>query len=160
VITNRLGRGRELLARAPEFRCRFRAWRGERPFWAGLFTFTAGLPILYWPYAKLDLGGIPLALSTTSGAGALVIGILLLALGVALCWRPHLRVFAGLATLLLALISFPVANFGGLFLGVASGLVGGSLACAWLPPTAEEPSTPPSDRTATTVPAEEGRSGR
>ncbi|MGW2749291.1 DUF6114 domain-containing protein, partial [Streptomyces sp. NPDC001450] len=31
----------------------FRAWRGERPFWAGLFTLAAGLPILYWPYVNL-----------------------------------------------------------------------------------------------------------
>lgn len=149
VITDLFGKGRQLLTRTPEFRRGFRAWRGERPFWAALFTFAAGLPILYWPYANLNLGGIPLALSTTSGAGSLLIGTLLLALGVALCCRPHLRVFAGIATLLLALISFPVANFGGLFLGVASGLIGGSLACAWLPPRADEPTTT----------AEEGRSG-
>ncbi|MGW7237782.1 DUF6114 domain-containing protein [Streptomyces sp. NPDC054804] len=159
MITNPFGRPGELLAAAPEFRRRFRTWRGERPFWAGLFTFTAGLPILYWPFAKLDLGGIPLALSTTSGAGSLVIGTLLLVLGVTLCCRPHLRVFAGIATLLLAVISFPVANFGGLFLGVASGLVGGSLACAWLPPTAGEPPAPPSEGGTTVVAAAEGRSG-
>lgn len=114
----------------------FRAWRGERPFWAGLFTFTAALPILYWPYASLDLGGIPLALSTTSGAGSLTIGVLLMTLGITLWYRAHLRVFAGITTLLLALISFPVANLGGLFLGVLLGLIGGSLACAWLPPPA------------------------
>ncbi|MER7834798.1 DUF6114 domain-containing protein [Streptomyces sp. NPDC096040] len=159
MITNPFGRAGELLTATLEFRRRFSTWRGERPFWAGLFTFTAGLPILYWPYAKLDLGGIPLALSTTSGAGSLVIGTLLLTLGITLCYRPHLRVFAGIATLLLAVVSFPVANFGGLFLGVASGLIGGSLACAWLPPTAEEPPTPPSDGGTTAVPAAEGRSG-
>ncbi|MGW3132068.1 DUF6114 domain-containing protein [Streptomyces sp. NPDC001123] len=150
MITNPVARGRELLFRAPEFRRRFRTWRGERPFWAGLFTFAAGLPILYWPYANLNLGGIPLALSTTSGAGSLMIGALLLALGIALCCRPHLRVFAGIATLLLAVVSFPVANFGGLFLGVAFGLVGGSLACAWLPPPADEPPTEPNDGRAAT----------
>jgi hypothetical protein len=122
-----------------EVRRRFRVWRGERPFWAGLFTFKAGLPILYWPYAHLDLGGVPLALSTTSGAGSLIIGVLLMTLGLALWYRPHLRLFAGIAALLLSLVSFPVANFGGLFLGVISGLIGGSLACAWLPPAAEPP---------------------
>ncbi|MEU9151259.1 DUF6114 domain-containing protein [Streptomyces sp. NPDC048417] len=158
MITNPFARPGELLAAAPEFRRGFRTWRGERPFWAGLFTFTAGLPILYWPFAKLDLGGIPLALSTTSGAGSLVIGTLLLVLGIALCCRPHLRVFAGIATLLLAVISFPVANFGGLFLGVASGLIGGSLACAWLPPTAGEPPTPPSGSGTKAVVAPEDRS--
>ncbi|MFK0284663.1 DUF6114 domain-containing protein [Streptomyces sp. NPDC090499] len=162
MITNPFRNGRELLARASEFRPWFRTWRGGRPFWAGLFTFAAGLPILYWPYANLNLGGIPLALSTTSGAGSLLIGTLLLALGVALCCRPHLRVFAGIATLLLAVVSFPVANFGGLFLGVALGLVGGSLACAWLPPPADEPHTAPDDRPAPTAAPTvtgEGRSG-
>ncbi|MFD8817631.1 DUF6114 domain-containing protein, partial [Streptomyces sp. NPDC059627] len=133
------GKGRELLVRAPEFWHRFGTWRGERPFWAGLFTFAAGLPILYWPYANLNLGGLPLALSTTSGAGSLVIGALLLTLGVALCCRPHLRVFAGIATLLLALVSFPVANFGGLFLGVASGLGGGGPGSGGVRPAAPRP---------------------
>ncbi|OLZ73411.1 hypothetical protein AV521_04895 [Streptomyces sp. IMTB 2501] len=158
MIIKPLGRRRELLAAAVEFRRAFRTWRGERPFWAGAFTFAAGLPILYWPYANLDLGGVPLALSTASGAGSLVIGTLLLALGVALWYGPHLRVFAGISTLLLALISLPVANLGGLFLGAASGLIGGSLACAWMPPTADEPSTPPGDCPESPVPTGEGRS--
>ncbi|MEU6192561.1 DUF6114 domain-containing protein [Streptomyces sp. NPDC047061] len=161
MITNPFGRGHELLARAPEFRRGFRTWRGERPFWAGLFTFAAGLPILYWPYANLNLGGIPLALSTTSGAGSLVIGTLLLVLGLTLCCRPHLRVFAGIATLLLAVVSLPVANFGGLFLGVACGLVGGSLACAWLPPPADDQTAaaPTAAAAAAAASAGEGRSG-
>ncbi|WP_411577177.1 DUF6114 domain-containing protein [Streptomyces sp. HUAS TT20] len=138
MITNFSGRQRELRAVVADARCTFRAWRGVRPFWAGLFTLLAGLPILYWPYANMDLSGIPLALSTTSGAGSLVIGILLMALGITLWYRPAVRVFAGIATLLLALISFPVANFGGLFLGLISGLIGGSLACAWLPPVVDD----------------------
>ena len=119
----------------------FRTWRGERPFWAGLFTSAAGLPILYWPYVDLNLGGIPLALSTTSGAGSLIIGVLLITLGLTLWRHAHLRTFAGIATLLLSLISFPVANLGGLFLGVSAGLIGGSLACSWVPPAAGEPPT-------------------
>ncbi|KUN00070.1 hypothetical protein AQI95_35460 [Streptomyces yokosukanensis] len=159
MTTNPFGRRRELLTMALDFRRGLRTWRGERPFWAGLFTCTAGLPILYWPYANIDLGGVPLALSTTSGVGSLAIGILLLALGATLWYRPHFRVFAGCATLLLSLISFPVANFGGLFLGVVSGLLGGSLACAWMPPAAEEPSTPANDRTTTAATAGEGGGG-
>lgn len=152
MIINFLGRQRELRVTAADARRRFTTWRGERPFWAGLFTFKAGLPILYWPYANLNLGGIPLTLSTTSGAGSLVIGVLLMALGLALWYRPHLRVFAGIATLLLALISFPVANFGGLFLGLISALIGGSLACAWMPPTATEPSAASSSHAPDTAP--------
>ncbi|MEU5533094.1 DUF6114 domain-containing protein [Streptomyces sp. NPDC020362] len=136
MLTDVFGRPVNLRATAAGVRRRFRVWRGERPFWAGLFTFKAGLPILYLPYAHLHLGGIPLALSTTSGAGSLVIGVLLMALGLTLWYHQHLRMFAGIATLLLALISFPVANFGGLLLGLGSGLVGGALACSWIPPAA------------------------
>ncbi|MGV4987942.1 DUF6114 domain-containing protein [Streptomyces sp. NPDC001709] len=133
-----LRRPAKLRVTAADARRRFRTWRGERPFWAGVFTFNASLPILYLPYAHLDLGGIPLALSTTSGSGSLIIGILLMALGLSLWYQQRLRVFAGIATLLLALVSFPVANFGGFLLGLISALIGGSLACAWIPPTAAE----------------------
>ncbi|MGW4514164.1 DUF6114 domain-containing protein [Streptomyces sp. NPDC004393] len=112
----------------------FGEWRGERPFWAGLFTFVAGLPIMYFPYTHLNLQGIALALSTTSGAASLIIGVLLVVLGVSLWFQQHVRVFAGIATLLLSLVSFPLANFGGLFIGLSCGLIGGSLACAWIPP--------------------------
>ncbi|MFF5438767.1 DUF6114 domain-containing protein [Streptomyces achromogenes] len=152
--------GRPLLPRgtAAHARHRFATWRGERPFWGGLFTLAAGVPILYWPYANLDMDGVPLALATTSGSGSLIIGILLIALGVALWFRPHQRVFAGLATLLLALISFPVANFGGLFLGLAAGLVGGCLACSWAPPDPTEP--PPAPTAAGSAPLPTGDSQR
>ncbi|MGW1909494.1 DUF6114 domain-containing protein [Streptomyces sp. NPDC002076] len=158
MSTNLLGRRTRLRVTAARARHRFRTWRGERPFWAGLFTSTAGLPILYWPYANLDLAGIPLAMSTTSGAGALIIGVLLITLGLTLWYQPHLRVFAGIATLLLALVSFPVANLGGLFLGLITGLIGGSLACSWTP-VATEPSPAPADCASTAVPAGEARRG-
>ncbi|MEU2491282.1 DUF6114 domain-containing protein [Streptomyces sp. NPDC007883] len=115
-------------------RRRFRAWRGGRPFWAGLFTLGAGLPIIYLPYVPLSLSGVPLALSTTAGAGALLTGTLLVVLGISLWFRPQTRVFAGITALLLSLVSFPVANFGGLFLGLFAGMIGGSLALAWAAP--------------------------
>ncbi|MFJ5533764.1 DUF6114 domain-containing protein [Streptomyces sp. NPDC093261] len=115
---------------------RFGEWRGERPFWAGTFTLCAGLPIMYFPYTHLNLQGVALALSTTSGAASLIIGVLLVVLGVSLWFQQHARVFAGVATLLLSLVSFPLANFGGLFIGLLCGLIGGSLACAWIPPEA------------------------
>ncbi|MFI5630119.1 DUF6114 domain-containing protein [Streptomyces sp. NPDC051664] len=114
-------------------RRRFRIWRGGRPFWAGLFMLLAGAPIIYFPYIHITLKGVAVALSTTAGAASLIIGILLMTLGVTLWFHQQVRVFAGIAGLLLALVSFPLANFGGLFFGLFFGLVGGSLACAWDP---------------------------
>ncbi|WP_327419538.1 DUF6114 domain-containing protein [Streptomyces sp. NBC_01233] len=116
----------------------FRFWRDNRPFWAGLMTLSAGWPILYFAYGNLTLGGVTMALSTTAGAGSLVIGVLLVTLGLLMWLRPLGRVFAGVAAILLSLISLPLANFGGLLLGALLGLVGGSLACAWSPPS-EDP---------------------
>lgn len=103
----------ELRRRCAEALRGFRTWRGERPFWAGLFTHAAGVPILYFAYVNLSLAGIPLALSTSAGAGSLIIGVLLIVLGLTLWFHQEVRVFAGAAALLLALVSFPVANLGG-----------------------------------------------
>ncbi|MFD7834458.1 DUF6114 domain-containing protein [Streptomyces sp. NPDC059761] len=126
---------REALSRALK---EFHTWRDSRPFWAGLMTLSAGWPILYLAYGHLTLGGVTMALSTAAGAGSLVIGILLITLGLLMWLRPLGRVFAGIAAILLSLVSLPIANFGGLLVGALLGLVGGSLACAWSPPS-EDP---------------------
>ncbi|WP_374775881.1 DUF6114 domain-containing protein [Streptomyces sp. NBC_01310] len=120
---------------------RFHAWRGHRPFWAGLFTLLGGLPIAYFPYADLRLGNVSLAMATTGGAGALIIGVLLITLGLALWFQETIRVFAGVAAILLALVSIPVSNLGGFFVGFTLSMVGGALALAWAPgqPADEEP---------------------
>ncbi|MFG2989848.1 DUF6114 domain-containing protein [Streptomyces sp. NPDC048257] len=112
---------------------RFHAWSGRRPFWAGLFTLLGGLPIAYFPYADLRLGNVSLAMATTGGAGALIIGVLLITLGLALWFQETIRVFAGVAAILLALVSIPVSNLGGFFVGFTLSMVGGALALAWAP---------------------------
>ncbi|MEV6679293.1 DUF6114 domain-containing protein [Streptomyces erythrochromogenes] len=121
----------------------FRAWRGRRPFWAGLFTLLGGFPIAYFPYADLRLGNVSLAMATTGGAGALIIGVLLITLGLALWFQQTIRVFAGVASILLALVSLPVSNLGGFGMGFILSLVGGALALSWAPgqPVDEEPAT-------------------
>ncbi|WHM36536.1 DUF6114 domain-containing protein [Streptomyces sp. BPTC-684] len=115
------------------WRLRFRAWRGGRPFWAGVFTMAGGVPIMYFPYANMHLGNITLAMSTTAGAGSLIIGVLLVTLGLTMWFHHVVRVFAGIAAILLALISLPVANFGGFVMGFLFALFGGALAVAWVP---------------------------
>lgn len=122
-------------------RQQFRAWRGARPFWAGLFVMLGGLPIAYFPYANLQIGHLTLAMATTAGAGSLIIGVLLVVLGVSLWFQKHVRVFAGVAAILLALVSIPVSNLGGFLIGFLFSLVGGAMAVSWAPgaPPAEEP---------------------
>ncbi|MFE7366186.1 DUF6114 domain-containing protein [Streptomyces anulatus] len=114
-------------------RRRFRAWRGHRPFWAGLFTMVGGVPIAYFPYASMTLGNMTLAMSTTAGAGSLIIGVLLITLGLTMWFHSIVRVFAGVAAILLALISIPVANIGGFVIGFVFALVGGALSISWAP---------------------------
>ncbi|THA70439.1 hypothetical protein E6P78_10830 [Streptomyces sp. A0958] len=130
----------------------FRTWRGDRPFWAGLFTMLGGLPIMYFPYANMHLGNVTLAMSTTAGAGSLIIGVLLVTLGLTMWFHSIVRVFAGVAAILLALISIPVANIGGFLIGFIFALLGGALSVSWAPgeaPAEEEPAQ------AAAAPAEE-----
>ncbi|MEU5219509.1 DUF6114 domain-containing protein [Streptomyces sp. NPDC020807] len=112
---------------------RFKVWRQTRPFWAGLLTILGGVPIAYLPYGDLRLGNVSLAMKTTAGAGALIIGVLLITLGLTMWYQPIVRVFAGVATIVLGLVSIPVSNFGGLLIGFLLALVGGGMSIAWAP---------------------------
>ncbi|MGW7429943.1 DUF6114 domain-containing protein [Streptomyces sp. NPDC054861] len=115
------------------WRLRFRAWRGNRPFWGGLFTMIGGVPIAYLPYGDMRLGNMTLAMATTAGAGALIIGVLLITLGLTMWFQPVVRVFAGVAAIVLGLVSIPVSNFGGLVVGFLCSLIGGGLSVSWAP---------------------------
>ncbi|MDX2530616.1 DUF6114 domain-containing protein [Streptomyces europaeiscabiei] len=114
-------------------RRRFSDWRGSRPFWAGLLVLLGGFPIMYFPYADLQIGHLTLAMATTGGSGSLIIGVLLVVLGVSLWFQRHVRTFAGTAAILLALVSIPVSNLGGFGFGFLLALIGGALAIAWGP---------------------------
>jgi hypothetical protein len=122
-------------------RQQFRAWRGTRPFWAGLFVLLGGFPIAYFPYAHLQIGHLTLAMATTAGAGSLIIGVLLGVLGISLWFQKHVRVFAGVAAILLGLVSIPVSNLGGFLIGFLFALIGGAMAVSWAPgaPPVAEP---------------------
>lgn len=149
---------------------RFRDWRGTRPFWAGLFTLLGGIPIAYLPYATLQLGQMTLSMATTAGSGSLIIGVLLVTLGLTMWFQQAVRIFAGVAAILLALVSLPVANMGGFFFGFLLALIGGALSISWAPgqpetepepaPLADDPLEPvaaPTYDTETTVDANGGR---
>jgi uncharacterized membrane protein len=121
-------------------RLRFRDWRGTRPFWAGLFTILGGVPIAYFPYATLKLGTMSLTMATTAGAGSLIIGVLLITLGLTMWFQQATRVFAGVAAIILALVSLVVSNIGGFLIGFLLAMLGGALAVAWVPGKSEDTS--------------------
>lgn len=114
-------------------RTQFRAWRGSRPFWAGLFVMLGGLPIAYFPYANLQIGHLTLAMQTAGGSSSLIIGVLLVVLGFTLWFQKHVRTFAGVAAILLALVSIPLSNLGGFLIGFLFALIGGAMAVSWAP---------------------------
>ncbi|GAA2132250.1 hypothetical protein GCM10009760_07020 [Kitasatospora kazusensis] len=114
-------------------RLKFRTWRRTRPFWGGLLAMIAGLPIMYFPYAKLHLAGLTMTMATTAGAGSLIIGLLMITLGLTAWFQPLVRVFCGVAVTILALVSVPVSNLGGFGMGLITGLLGGGLLAAWTP---------------------------
>ncbi|GGO33216.1 hypothetical protein GCM10012286_00490 [Streptomyces lasiicapitis] len=124
-------------------RLRFRGWRGQRPFWGGLLTLLGGIPIMYFPYANLTLGTMTIRMATTAGAGSLIIGVLLVVLGLTMWFQPQSRVFAGVAAILLALVSLVVSNFGGFVMGFLLALVGGALGVSWMPTRLEKRSKRP-----------------
>ncbi|MFJ4829938.1 DUF6114 domain-containing protein [Streptomyces sp. NPDC088747] len=114
-------------------RLRFRDWRGNRPFWAGLFTLLGGVPIAYFPYATFKLGNMSLAMATTAGAGSLIIGVLLITLGLTMWFQQATRIFAGVAAIILGLVSLVVSNIGGFIIGFLLSLIGGALSVSWMP---------------------------
>jgi hypothetical protein len=117
----------------------FRVWRGQRPFWGGTLTLLAGIPIAYVPYQNLTLGSLTIRMSTTAGAGSLIIGVLLVVLGLTMWFQPQSRVFAGVAAILLALVSLVVSNFGAFLIGFLLGLIGGALGVSWAPGAPAKP---------------------
>ncbi|GAA3493240.1 DUF6114 domain-containing protein [Streptomyces prasinosporus] len=137
-------------------RLRFRDWRGTRPFWAGLFTLLGGIPIAYFPYATLKLGHMSIAMATTAGAGSLIIGVLLVTLGLTMWFQQATRIFAGVAAILLALVSLVVSNIGGFLVGFLLALVGGALALSWAPGEPEAEAGADGRREASGGPAGEG----
>ncbi|WP_439676632.1 DUF6114 domain-containing protein [Embleya sp. MST-111070] len=109
----------------------FREWRSARPFWAGLFTILAAGPILWAPYASVSAGDVTVRLTQFGGVSALFIGAILIMCGIALWLTPAARVYLGIFVILVSLVSFIVATFGGFGVGMLLGLVGGMLATSW-----------------------------
>ncbi|GAA2471306.1 hypothetical protein GCM10010276_01930 [Streptomyces longisporus] len=116
----------------------FRDWRRSRPFWAGVWTLLSGVEILSIPFAPLPI----MMHEGIAGVAGSLMGIFLVVLALSLWLSPGHRVFAGIATLVLAVASLVLSNFGGFLIGFLLGITGGAMAVSWVP-YARPPARPP-----------------
>lgn len=105
----------------------FRRWRNTRPFWGGLLVILSGALILLSEKAPVS---VIIHIGLQGIAGYLIPAVLLLC-GLLLLLNPVQRTFYALLAIVLALGSWITSNFGGFFVGMLLGLIGGSLAFAW-----------------------------
>ncbi|WP_194914020.1 DUF6114 domain-containing protein [Catenulispora rubra] len=118
----------------------FRVWRRSRPFWAGLWTLVAALELWSIPFLQplMTQGKLNVKIAGIAGVSTMAITPALIMMAIAMWFAPGYRVFAGVFTLVCALLSLVVSNFGGFLLGMLLGVFGGGLAFSWTPRLTEE----------------------
>jgi hypothetical protein len=118
----------------------FKVWRRSRPFWAGLWTLLAALELWSIPFLQplLVQHKLNIKMAGIAGVSTMAITPALIMMAAAMWFAPGYRVFAGVFTLVCALLSMVVSNFGGFLLGMLLGVFGGGLAFSWTPRLTEE----------------------
>ena len=118
----------------------FAVWRRSRPFWAGLWTLLAALELWSIPFLQplLVQHKLNIKIAGIAGVSTMAITPALLMMAAAMWFAPGYRIFAGVFTLICALLSMVVSNFGGFLLGMLLGVFGGGLAFSWQPKLTEE----------------------
>ena len=118
----------------------FKVWRHSRPFWAGLWTLLAALELWSIPFLQplLVQHKLNIKMAGIAGVSTMAITPALIMMAAAMWFAPGYRVFAGVFTLVCALLSMVVSNFGGFLLGMLLGVFGGGLAFAWTPRLTDE----------------------
>ena len=118
----------------------FKVWRRSRPFWAGLWTLLAALELWSIPFLQplLVQHKLNIKMAGIAGVSTMAITPALIMMAAAMWFAPGYRVFAGVFTLVCALLSLVVSNFGGFLLGMLLAVFGGGLAFSWTPRLTEE----------------------
>jgi hypothetical protein len=118
----------------------FTVWRRSRPFWAGLWTLLAALELWSIPFLQplLVQHKLNIKMAGIAGVSTMAITPALIMMAAAMWFAPSYRIFAGVFTLVCALLSMVVSNFGGFLLGMLLGVFGGGLAFSWQPRLTEE----------------------
>ena len=127
-------------------RAAFRGWRRTRPFWGGFLLLLAGIELLLIPLSGILIhGAVKLVVYIgIGGVFGVLLGVLLIACGLLLWLNPVHRTFYAIAGVLLAVLSFIASNFGGFFIGMLLGIIGGSMGFGWTP-SADQPARRPLD---------------
>ncbi|GAA1969142.1 DUF6114 domain-containing protein [Catenulispora subtropica] len=113
---------------------RFRAFRRTRPFYAAIFIAVGGLILFYLTKSPpkylphVGVGGI-------YGMGA---GIALWLIALLVLLLPSQRYVGGAIAVVLGVVSFPLSNLGGFFVGMFFSVLGGSMAFGWMPQKPEK----------------------
>jgi Family of unknown function (DUF6114) len=127
-------------------RAAFRRWRRTCPFWGGFLLLLAGIELLLIPLSGIFIhGAVKLVVYIgIGGVFGVLLGVLLIACGLLLWLNPAHRTFYAIAGVLLAVLSFIASNFGGFFIGMLLGIIGGSMGFGWTP-SADQPARRPPD---------------
>jgi hypothetical protein len=113
-----------------------RAFRRTRPFWGGLWLLIGG-----WLVLRLSMVSAHIVVAGgMTGAGGWLTGGGMILCGLAAWAAPSQRYVVGIVGVLLAISSLVVSNLGGLFVGMAAGILGGAMTLAWGP---KRPMRPP-----------------
>jgi hypothetical protein len=121
--------GRQLPPWAVAARRTFRAFRRTRPFWGGLWLLIGG-----WLVLRLSMVSAHVVVAGgMTGAGGWLTGGGMILFGIAAWAAPSQRYVVGIVGVLLAISSLVVSNLGGLFVGMACGILGGAMTLAWGP---------------------------
>jgi len=111
----------------------FRAFRRTRPFWGGLWLGVGG-----WLVLRLSMtSGQIVVAGGLAGAGGWLTGGGMILCGLAAWFAPSQRYVLGVVGIVLAVTSLVVSNLGGLFVGMAIGMLGGAMTVAWGPKKAK-----------------------
>lgn len=121
------GAGQRLWQGFHRIRRRFRRWRRGRPFWGGVLLVLGGTQLFL--STQLRLTDIEISFGPEGFLVVLLPSILVLC-GILLWVTPQYRYFYSVIGVLTALYSLLGLNFGGWFLGMLLGIVGGALGFA------------------------------
>lgn len=108
---------------------RFRLWRRTRPLWGSIFMMLSSIILLALPLSLLQFA----AFLPESFGVSLLVGGLLFIMALAQLIVPSYSLLTGSIGILLSLVSLVTSTFGGLFIGMLLGIVGGALSLAWRP---------------------------